>query len=179
MRKLNITLCLAVAAFAVSASACENLPTQSDADVAVVSSTTSNVQSRVTLCHRSNNGEYTEITIADAAYDTHVGHGDRQTNVQGGCPTSETARLELTVDENEDSFGVSVHVGPSLEYLGLCQVDSTCAYDVPFGSNVRLYGPADMFSWEGGTCESSPCDIVMDTDRDVFAEFDDFDPDPL
>lgn len=169
MRKLNITLGLSIAALAVSVTGCENVPTQSDDHIAVVATTTSNIQSRVTLCHRGNNGEYAQITVADVAYDNHMEHGDRQANVGGGCPSSETSRLELSVEfvENEPGTGVLVD-NDAGDDLGACGPGDTCAYDVPVGSIVNLTG-GYLYFWEGGSCEIQ-CSIVMDDDLDVLAE---------
>lgn len=36
----------------------------------------SNAQARVAVCHVDGKGEYGKITIAEAAYETHVAHGD-------------------------------------------------------------------------------------------------------
>jgi hypothetical protein len=38
--------------------------------------TFSNAQTRVDVCHLNGKGEYSKITVADAAFETHIEHGD-------------------------------------------------------------------------------------------------------
>ena len=38
--------------------------------------TLSNAQARVDVCHVNGKGEYQKITVADAAFETHIAHGD-------------------------------------------------------------------------------------------------------
>lgn len=183
MRKLNITLCLAVAAFAASASACENAPTQPDADVAVVASTTSNVQSRVTLCHRNSN-EYVAITVADAAYDTHMAHGDRDADLNGECPDVLLSRLELTVTGSDLYPDLTVTVtllpfnGEPESTIGSCDAGGggelddglgdggVCSYEVPTGATVVLEPALLSYLWDDGATSASR---VIDRDLSVSA----------
>jgi hypothetical protein len=43
--------------------------------------------SKVDVCHRTSaeDNAYVIITIADAAYDTHIGHGDLDVDDDGSC----------------------------------------------------------------------------------------------
>jgi len=66
---------VAVAVFAVAA--CDSVsPTQPAADVALIS-TTADAAHKSDVCHVDDEGVYRLITIADAAYEKHIGHGDQ------------------------------------------------------------------------------------------------------
>lgn len=183
MFKPNFTPLLAIAAFVLSLSACENVPTQSDPDFAVASSTTSNVQSRVTLCHRNSN-EYVAITVADAAYDTHMAHGDRDADLNGECPDVLLSRLELTVTGSvvHPSLTVTVTLlpfnGEPESTIGSCDAGGgelfdgglgdggVCSYEVPTGATVVLEPALLSYLWADGATSSSR---VIDQDRSVSA----------
>lgn len=177
MRGLNITFVAAIAGLAVAASACEDMPTQPDNQMGALEVATSNGQDRVTLCHRSNDGGYVKITVADAAYDTHMMHGDRDAGLDDACPEVWMSLLEVEVGEYPPNprIGVSVMLhafgGEPETFLPLCGVGTTCMYDVPVGSTVTL-SPEDLaFFWDGET-EPSSGTRIMDIHRTVFVSFD-------
>jgi hypothetical protein len=134
-----------------------------------------NAQSRIALCHRTNSGGYTEITVADAAYSTHMDHGDRAVGDNGECPTAGTARLQVTVNLNAADWQSYVTVvlyvtGEPEAVLGGCYATETCTYDVPDGSSTLLLSPNFFtYTWSDPSCtitgSSSSC--VMDGDRSV------------
>lgn len=173
MRTLHPAMILATAILVLTTPGCDTSPTATD-DLASAALFSSNAQTRIALCHRTNSGDYTKITVADAAYDTHMAHGDRAVGENGDCPAGGTARLEVAFDLDPSTWWFDVGVvlyapGEPETVLGSCEVHTTCAYDVPTGSTiVLLSGSTYLYTWSEATCTGSNS-CVMDGDRSVVA----------
>jgi hypothetical protein len=168
MHAFRITVGMSVAALAMATSACGDLPTTAAADASDPVSAVAvsfNSQSRVPVCHRAANGEYIKITVADAAYATHMAHGDIAVGPAGGCGA--TSRLTLTVSGGWSGSFVTVTIAPETR-LDDCLEGETCYYDVPTGATVELASNYWYdFSWSSGGCYMDSC--VMHSDISVRA----------
>lgn len=177
MRGLNITFVAAIAGLPVAASACEDMPTQPEHQMGALAVGTSNGQDRVTLCHRSNDGGYVKITVADAAYDTHMMHGDRDAGLNDACPEIWVSRLDVKVGRysNPRAFLITIKLHAFNDepdtFLAPCFIDSTCEYEVPLGSTVTVSPESLGLFWDGETAPSSGT-RVMDVDRTVVIPLD-------
>lgn len=170
MRGLNITVVAAIAGLAVAASACEDMPTQPDNQMGALAVGASSAQDRVTLCHRSKDGDYVKITVADAAYDTHMMHGDRDAGLNDACPGIGNSLLEVQMP-SFSSFGpvtvaLATAIGEPITSLVECFPGQTCAYYVPTGSTVTL---GDIFYYWFDWAPDNFCTYTcqMDVDRVV------------
>lgn len=80
-----------------------------------------------------------------------------------------TTRLQVTVEP--PGAGTVVIQSPSA--ASTC--DAVCTLTLPTGTTVRLEpSPADVapfVGWEGDCSGTAPCDLTLDTDRDVMATF--------
>jgi hypothetical protein len=175
MRPLHILPILAIVSLGVSVSACENLPAEPN-DATHVAAFSGNRQSHVTLCHRQSSGGYLTITVADAAYHTHMAHGDREAGPYFECPTVHLSRLELLVQSPSTPwYGVTVtqHAfgDEPLQELGVCFDEGgfgPCVYDVPTGATVTLSSAVNFtYTWDDGIMGATR---VIDADRSVLAE---------
>jgi hypothetical protein len=174
MHAFRITIGMSVAALAMATSACSDLPTAAAAGSADPTTAVSfSSQSRISLCHLAANGEYIEITVADAAYATHMAHGDIAVGPAGGCAA--TSRLTLIVSGGGPGGFVSVTLAefgtaPATP-LDDCPDGETCFYDVPTGASVYLQS-ADWFYYNFHSepwwlCAFDTC--VMESDVTVQA----------
>lgn len=143
---MRITLTCAVAAFAVSASACDSVPTAPEEHVPVMAAMSNSSQPRVALCHRTTTGDYVTITVADAAYDTHMAHGDRDVGLYGECQIFETSQLNVenygwsNLSPKSDRVIVTVLAFGGVPDTQLPDCSGFCSYDVPTGATVSLSG---------------------------------------
>jgi hypothetical protein len=175
MRRTRQLTVLAAAVLVVAAQGCDQAPMALD-DHAIPVQFSGSAQSRITLCHRTSNGDYTKITIADAAYETHMAHGDRAAGADGGCGSG-TVRLEvhLAVDESDFQQFVMVElVPPSGNAIDLEQchpVEGDCIYDMPTGSTINLTSVIPFhFDWTNASCNSyyaTTSSCVMEGDQSV------------
>jgi hypothetical protein len=149
------------------AAGCEHPPTTPDALVQAPASGSLSMQKH-TLCHLDGTGEYVQITIADAAYDTHMAHGDLPVGANGECGVL-MSRLVLHVsDVGPHPWGIWI---ASTEEV--CEKGETCTYDFEPGTSVHLDDGGDFYNFEEEgqlICESQwGCTLVMDTHREIFA----------
>lgn len=167
---LRINLAVTVAALVLSASACENVPTAPDDHVPAMAVTSNSSQPRVPLCHRTTTGEYVRITVADAAYDTHMAHGDREVGPNGDCQVAETSRLDVenwgwsNLDPDSDIVRVTVLTFGGAPETQLEDCGSfVCSYDIPTGATVSLSGIPESVSiqWDDPSC-STTCVVSQD-----------------
>jgi hypothetical protein len=173
MRTLHPAMILATALLVLTTAGCDTSPTATD-DLLSTALFSASSQSRIALCHRTGSGDYTKITVADAAYDTHMAHGDRAVGENGDCPAGGMARLEVAFDVDPSGWwpavGVVLHApGEQETVLASCEMLTTCTYDVPTGSTiVLLSGSNYLYTWSEATCTGSNI-CVMDGDRSVVA----------
>lgn len=142
---MRAILTCAAAAFAVSASACDSVPTAPEEHVPVMAAMSNGSQPRVALCHRTTTGDYVKITVADAAYDTHMAHGDRNVGLYGECQIFETSRLTVhnggwLNGPDGDRVLVTVLAFGGAPDTQLPDCSGSCSYDVPTGATVSLSG---------------------------------------
>lgn len=72
-RALSFAICAGV----LLLTACDSGELSAPQDATTLSPiAVSAAMSKIDVCHRTNSGDYTKISIADAAYDTHRAHGD-------------------------------------------------------------------------------------------------------
>lgn len=157
MRTLNPAALVAAAMLILATPGCNDSPTASDHDD-VAAAIASSSQLRIPLCHRTSSGDFTQITIADAAYTTHMEHGDLAVGAYGDCPTSVTSRLTVTVDLDAAAWHSYVTValyvmGEPYAVLDDCFATETCTYDVPTGSSAVLASPYQRtYTWSDPSC---------------------------
>jgi hypothetical protein len=166
MHTIRPMVILAAALLVVAAPGCDTLPTAVHDETAATVLFSSSGQTKVDLCHLTSSGDYTKITIADAAYDTHMAHGDIIASSSGQCPASGTPRFVVTFELDPAEVWPDLLIvlqtesGTVYEY---CEALSTCAYGVPLGSTIGLFPPDTyMFIWTDPTCALNSCVMTGD-----------------
>ena len=168
MRTRNIAGGLVIMVLAFTAVACGDPPTGpvdaglTDDVVTPVDAQWSKAQSRITLCHRTTEGAYTMVTVADAAYDTHMAHGDRAASKNNLCPSDGLSVLSLSWGSTSNAGPVSVDFWLGTEGfvpLPECAWGESCEYFVPTGSAVRLSG---LYDFDVVGCDVHLCQMSVD-----------------
>jgi hypothetical protein len=176
MNTIRPVVILAAAMLVGTAAGCDKTPTAVDDDAVMTAQFSGGAQNRVSLCHRTSSGAYNKITIADAAYDTHMAHGDRTVGADGECITGAASRLEVWVDVDTDQgldhVVILLYPESGGEFLlGTCAPGELCVHDVPTGSTVTLSSAGSYeYAWSDPTCTgtvTNPIGCMMDEDRSV------------
>jgi hypothetical protein len=76
IRSCGSALCYGVVLTALLLAGCDTAAVDGTAPQAIALADASHSQTRVDVCHVDGQGNYSLITVADAAYDTHIAHGD-------------------------------------------------------------------------------------------------------
>jgi hypothetical protein len=156
MRTNRLQVILAASVLVVAVQGCDSIPVALD-DPASTAQFSSNAQRLVDLCHRGSGGDFTRITVADAAYATHMEHGDR---IVGNGECLETSRLEvLSIVEDSDVSSFLVTIFYTLNNdtrLGTCGPNARCVFYAPTGSRITLFSQNNGNTWDYAHTWSDP-----------------------
>jgi hypothetical protein len=164
---LKAGIAVAGAALVLAASACENVPTSPDdqlAGMAVSAKSDRRVPpARIEICHLTETGEYVKLTFTDATYDLHMAHGDRDLGPNGDCQVAETSRLDVenwgwsNLHPENDIVIVTVLAFGGAPDTQLEDCSGLCSYDIPTGATVSLSGFPESVSiqWDDPSCSTT------------------------
>jgi hypothetical protein len=178
IRQAVLPLC--AAALIATVMGCDAGPTGVDAGATVRRAHFALAQSRTELCHVNNDGLYTKITVADAAYDKHIAHGDSRVVYTGECAIEGSTSLTVVFAGGPLLFSLAVvEGGPDGTDVPLspCTAPTGCVYVVPRGSTIALQATdnpfafsfslaGEMIFWQLSPGEA-PYQIRMDADVSI------------